>query len=65
MYEWETAFVEIVAIAGDKNPAKAQCLRGMVLVWSLRRMILVWMPSSPSLLHSENIRLEGLQNSSG
>src|SRR5271166_5785118 len=33
MYKWETAVVQVVSIASDKDPAKAQGLRDMVLIW--------------------------------
>lgn len=49
MYKWEPAFVEVVAIAGDKDPAKAQGLGGLVLIW---------MPPPSSVLHSQNVRLK-------
>src|SRR4030081_2345885 len=48
VYKRKTVFVEVVAIAGDKDPPKAQGFRGMVLVR---------MPPPTIGLHGQNIRL--------
>jgi hypothetical protein len=56
MYKWETAVVQVVSIASDKDPAKAQGLRDMVLIW---------MTSPTIVLHGQNVRLKAPQNFCG
>ena len=46
MYKWMLALVEVISIAGDENPVKAERLYGMVLVW---------MPFSSVVSHSQYV----------
>jgi hypothetical protein len=56
MYKRETAFVEVIAIAGDEDPPKSQGFRDMVLIW---------MPSPAIALHCQNVCVEPPQDVRG
>ncbi|HEY4780279.1 MAG TPA: hypothetical protein VIH54_00580 [Chthoniobacterales bacterium] len=56
VYKRETVVVEVVSIAGDKDPAKAKGLSGMILIW---------MSPSSNLPHGQYVRLKLPQDTNG